>query len=379
MSAKTQKKFDYILLAAVIALVLFGLVMVYSASYYSAEQTYGDKFFFLKKQVVGAVLGGGAMVALYFTPYSFLKKVKYPALIVSLALLALVFVPGLGVSNYGAQRWIKLPGATIQPSEFAKFGFVLFAAAYMSEKPERMRTFLGMLPVLLAGGAICVLIILEPNMSITMCVGLVMLLMLFVGGIKIKHLLIVFLPALALIPVLIIMEPYRLARLAAFLNPWASPLEEGYQLIQSFYALGSGGWFGLGLFSSRQKYNFLPFAESDFIFSIIGEELGFVGCILVIIVFLIVIIRGVKIAWNAPDRFSSYLAAGIVSVIAVQLLINIAVVTGSIPPTGLPLPFISAGGSSLIVFMGGAGVLLNISKTTVPRGFGSLDKPLGNK
>jgi cell division protein FtsW len=167
---------------------------------------------------------------------------------------------------------------------------------------------------------------------------------------------------MALVPLLILMEPYRLNRLAAFLNPWASPLKEGYQLIQSFFALGSGGWFGVGLFNSRQKYNFLPFAESDFIFSIIGEELGFVGCVVVIAVFLLIIIRGFKIAVSAPDRFSCYLATGISSIIAIQLLINIAVVTGSIPPTGLPLPFLSAGSSSLLVFMAATGILLNISK-----------------
>lgn len=371
ISRRNHGKIDLVLLLAVCALSLFGILMVYSASSYSAEVTYGDKFFFLKKQVIGVILGGGSMAGLLFLDYNFLKKLKYPAIIISVILLALVFVPGLGVSNYGARRWVGLPGMTIQPSEFAKFGFVLFAAAYMAEKPDRMKTFAGMIPVLLAGGAVCVLIILEPNMSITMCVGLVMLIMLFVGGARLKHFLIILLPALALIPVLILMEPYRLARLTAFLNPWASPLDEGYQLIQSFYALGSGGWFGVGLFNSRQKYNFLPFAESDFIFSIIGEELGFVGCIIVLIVFVIVIARGVKIAWNAPDRFAGYLAAGIVSVIAVQLAINIAVVTGSIPPTGLPLPFISAGGSSLVVFMGGAGILLNISRRS--------SKSIGNK
>jgi cell division protein FtsW len=232
----------------------------------------------------------------------------------------------------------------------------------MSENRDKMKTFKGLLPVLITGGATCVLIILEPNLSITICVGLTMLTMLFVGGARLKHFILIFIPIMALVPLLILMEPYRLNRLAAFLHPWASPLKEGYQLIQSFFALGSGGWFGVGLFNSRQKYNFLPFAESDFIFSIIGEELGFVGCVVVIAVFLLIIIRGFKIAVSAPDRFGCYLATGISSIIAIQLLINIAVVTGSIPPTGLPLPFLSAGSSSLLVFMAATGILLNISK-----------------
>lgn len=192
---------------------------------------------------------------------------------------------------------------------------------------------------------------------------MVMLIMLIIGGMRAKHFLLILIPAICLVPILIIIEPYRLQRLVAFLDPWASPKEEGFQLIQSLYALGSGGLFGVGLFNSRQKYLFLPFSESDFIFSIIGEELGFVGCVLVIIIYGTIIWKGIKIALNATDRLGCYMAAGITSVIAVQLLINIAVVTGSIPPTGIPLPFMSAGGTSLMVFMGAVGILLNISKT----------------
>jgi len=205
------------------------------------------------------------------------------------------------------------------------------------------------------------LIILEPNMSITMCVVLLMLAMLFLGGMKIKHFVIIILPVLALVPILIIMEPYRMNRLTAFLNPWASPLAEGYQLIQSFYSLGSGGLFGLGLFNSRQAYLFLPFSESDFIFSIIGEELGLIGAGAVILLFIIMIARAIVISQRAQDRFGSYLASGIAAIIAIQVLINIAVVTGSIPPTGLPLPFISAGSSSLVVFLSGIGILQSVS------------------
>lgn len=208
----------------------------------------------------------------------------------------------------------------------------------------------------------CVLIILEPNMSITMCVMLLMFAMLFIGGARMKHFAFLLIPVAALVPVLIILEPYRLDRLMAFLNPWESPLEEGYQLIQSFYALGSGGLFGLGLFNSRQKYLFLPFSESDFIFSVIGEELGLFGCVMVISAYLVIIYRAVRIAKNSNDRFGCYLSAGIAAIIAIQTAINIAVVSGSIPPTGLPLPFVSAGTSSLVVFCAGIGVLLSVER-----------------
>ena len=208
----------------------------------------------------------------------------------------------------------------------------------------------------------CLLIMLEPNMSITMCVGALMLVMLLLGGMRIKHLACLIVPALLLVPVLIVIEPYRLNRLLAFLNPWASPQGEGFQLIQSLYSLGNGGLFGVGLFNSRQKYNFLPFSESDFIFSIIGEEFGFVGSVAVVLVFFILIYNGYKVALHAPNRFGFLLASGITTILAIQVLLNVAVVTGAIPPTGLPLPFISAGSTSLVVFMSAMGVVLNIAK-----------------
>lgn len=354
-------KFDIPLLIVTVILVIFGIVMVYSASMYSAEVNYGNKYYFMYKQLIGAVLGFAALFGLTLLDYRFLYKLRYIILGVSYVLLLLVFIPGLGIEVYGARRWINLPFFTLQPSEVAKFGLIIFAAAYMSKNHKRMTSFVGLLPILGVGLIMAVLIILEPNMSITMCVVLLMLTMLFIGGARLKHFLIILLPIAAMIPVLIIMEPYRLSRLVAFLNPWESPLEEGYQLIQSFYSLGSGGIFGLGLFNSRQKYLFLPFAESDFIFSIIGEELGLAGCGAVMALYIIMIARAVVISQRSTDRFGSFLAGGIAAIIAIQVLINIAVVTGSIPPTGLPLPFISAGSSSLIVFCGSIGILQSIS------------------
>ena len=358
-----KPKFDYILLACVLFLVGFGLLMIYSASSYSAKRNYGDSFFFVKKQAFGAVLGLCSMIAISFFDFRKINKwIVYSFFALGFVLLLLVFVPGIGVSSYGARRWLNLGIVSIQSSEIAKFSFIVFAAYYLSKYHKQIKKWWGFLPVLAVGGATCLLIILEPNMSITMCVGLVMLFMLFIGGVPMKYFVLLLVPAIALVPILIIIEPYRLNRLSAFLNPWASPKGEGYQLIQSLYALGSGGWFGVGLFNSRQKYLFLPFAESDFIFGVIGEELGFVGAAIIMIVFAIMIYRIIKIAAASRSRYGCYLATGFAAIIAVQMLINIAVVTGSIPPTGLPLPFISAGSTSLVVFMSAIGVVLNINK-----------------
>ena len=364
-AARPAKKREWGVVALPILVVLvaaFGVLMVYSASYYAAEKQFGDAFYFMKKQLVGFILGIVAMLAAGFFPYRNLKKLKWPALIVSLALLAAVFIPGLGVENYGATRWIGLGSITIQPSEIAKFGFIIFAAAYASEKPERMKKFTGMLPVLAAGGGICLLIIAEPNMSVTMVVGILMVAMLFLSGVKIRHFLIILLPIALAVPVLIVMEPYRLQRLYAFLDPWSSPQGEGYQLIQSLYALGNGSWLGTGLFKSMQKYRYLPFAESDFILAVIGEEFGYVGIILLFLVFGAIVFCGIRTAARCKDMFGFLTASGITAVYAIQVVINALVVSGSIPPTGLPLPLVSSGNTSLIITMAAMGVLYNISR-----------------
>lgn len=355
-------KADVVLVAAVVALVAFGVVMVYSASMYSAQVNYGNEYYYMFKQILGGALGLAAMFGCAMIDYHALAKMRYIILFVSFALLALVFVPGVGVENYGAKRWINLPFFTIQASDLAKFGFIIFAASYMAKRPRKMTSFCGMLPVVAVGGAMCVLVILEPNMSITVCLAALMLFMLFMGGARLGHIAALVLPLAAAAVVLVFLEPYRLARLTAFLDPWSSPLDEGYQLIQSFYALGSGGLFGLGLFHSRQKYLFLTFAESDFIFGVIGEELGLVGCIAVIAVFILIVVRIVRIARSASDALGCYLAGGIAALIAIQTIMNIAVVTGSIPPTGLSLPFVSAGSSSLIVFCAGVGLALGVQR-----------------
>ena len=349
----------------VTCLSAFGVLSVYSASSYVAKTQYGDSLYFVKKQLIGFVLGLAAMLLCGRLRVEKLrgKKMRWLALLLPMVLLSLVFVPGLGITNYGATRWIGIGGITLQPSELAKYGFVVFAAAYMSDNMGKLRTFKGVLPLLLAGGGICVLIMLEPNMSVTMCVALLMLAMLFLGGMKMQHFLLIFLPVLLAVPLMIAAEPYRLSRLSAFLDPWENPRGEGYQLIQSLYALGNGGWFGTGLFKSRQKYRFLPFAESDFILAIIGEELGAVGIIVLFLLSFLLIARGVKTAAHATNFFSYFTACGITLIYGIQTVINAMVVSGSIPPTGLPLPLISSGNTSLIITMASFGVLYSISKS----------------
>ena len=352
---------DVPLLVCTAGMAAFGCVMVYSASSYVGEVLYDDAFFFLTKQLVGGAIGLLAMVAAAFVPYKKLAALKYPLAALAAMLLALVFVPGIGVTNYGATRWIGLGSLTIQPSEIAKYAFVLFAAAHFAKNYGRARSFKGVAPVLALGVVYCVLIIAEPNMSITMCVGLLMLALVFLSGTNLKTFAVMLVPCVVAVPVLIALEPYRLERLSAFIDPWASPRDEGYQLIQSLYALGNGGWLGVGLFNSTQKYRFLPFAESDFIMSVMGEELGFIGLIAFFAVCLFMIWRGIAIARRCTQPFGYLLAAGITLVYGIQVAVNALVVSGCIPPTGLPLPLISSGNTSLVITMASMGVLYNIS------------------
>lgn len=355
-------KGDYLLLIAVVLLSVVGTIFIYSASNYSALATYNNAFYFVNKQVLGILIGIGAMIFTACYDYNKLSKFYIPLAVVTIILLVLVFIPGIGVENYGARRWIGFGGFTLQPSEVAKFSLILFSATYVKNKPEKINTFSGILPILLYGLVLCGLIITEPNMSITVCVALLMITLLFVSGMKIKHLMLLLVPAFILGCVLIIIEPYRLNRLMAFINPWSSPKGEGYQLLQSLYALGSGGWFGVGLFNSRQKYAFLPFAESDFILSVIGEEIGFIGLVFFFMLLAFIVFRGLRIAKKSKNIFGFMLAVGITMIFGIQVIINALVVTGSIPPTGLPLPLVSSGNTSIIIFMAEMGILFNVSK-----------------
>lgn len=352
--------FDKPLAVSAAVLSCIGLLFIYSASSYSAELQYGDAFRYVETQAVALTLGVAAMFAVSFVRPERIKKYSFVLFAVGVALLAAVFVPGFGVESYGAKRWINLGFFTVQPSEYAKFAMVAFLAAFAAKKG--VGTFPRALVFLATAGLVCLLLLLEPNMSVTICVGAAAFVLLFAAGAKPTHLAVILVPVVALGIALIVAEPYRVRRLLAFLDPWSSPLDEGYQLIQSYYALGSGGLFGVGLFNSRQKYLFLPFAESDFILSVIGEETGFFGVLGVLALFAVIIVRGTLIAARARDRYSCYLAAGITALLALQTLMNVAVVCGAVPPTGLPLPFVSAGGSSLVCYFAAVGALLSVSR-----------------
>lgn len=356
-----QRKNSIIILICTLILAIFGCVMVYSASKYAATTQYGNEFFYLKKQIMGVAIGLVGLIICSFLNHKIYKKFYWIFYFIGLAFLLLVFIPGLGKSSYGATRWIGFGSFTMQPSEISKFCLVFFLAGYLCDS-DKLSQVKHILITLSLGGIYCVLIMLEPNMSITMCVAFTLIFMLFIGGMRLKVFGIMIVPAIVLVVGLILLEPYRLNRLVAFIDPWKNPLDEGYQLIQSLYAIGSGGVWGVGLFNSRQAELFLPFSESDFIFSIIAEELGFVGCVALCLVFLFLIINIFKVGMKANNKFSAFLCFGIAAVVAIQTILNIAVVTGSIPPTGLPLPFISAGSTSLLVFMSAIGVVLNVDR-----------------
>lgn len=358
-----QKHISLTIIICTFLLSAFGCLMVYSASKYSAAVNYGDEFFYLKKQIIGVVLGFVGLVLTRLINHRIYKKFYWIFYFVGVIMLLLVFIPGISRTSYGATRWIGIGSFTIQPSEIAKFCLVFFLAGFLADG-DRLNSAKNIIFTLALGGIYCLLIMLEPNMSITMCVAFTLIFMLFIGGMRLRVFAILIIPAILLVVVLILIEPYRLNRIVAFLDPWKNPLDEGYQLIQSLYAIGSGGVWGVGLFNSRQAELFLPFSESDFIFSIIAEELGFVGCLILVAVFALLIINIFKVGMRANNKFSAYTCFGIGAIISIQVILNIAVVTGSIPPTGLPLPFISAGSTSLFVFLSAIGVVLNVDRIT---------------
>ena len=357
---------DYSILFSCILLVCIGVVMVYSASYYFSQlPPYNDAELYMWKQLRGALVGLVLMIFMMYFDYHKLEKLRYIGLIGSLGLLGLVLIPGVGVSANGATRWLDIAGMSFQPSELAKFALILFTASLLARRKEQVKLFSRvMLPVLIVLGAFCALIYLQPNFSTIICLALLTVVLLFVGGVRLLHL-----GALGGVAAvggvyMMLQEGYRENRIFSYLDPWTNKSDGGYQLVQSLYALGAGGLFGVGFGYSKQKMLFLPYRESDFIFSIIGEELGFVGAVAILCLFFFLIWRGVRVALKAPDLFGCLLAAGIVAVITIQVVINVLVVTVTIPPTGVPLPFLSAGGTSVSIFMAAIGILLNISRQT---------------
>ncbi|MGB7605618.1 MAG: stage V sporulation protein E [Lutisporaceae bacterium] len=363
MPAKKSNNMDFTLLITVLILLAIGVSMVFSASSISSQLKYDDQYYFLKSQGAYAILS--IIVMLFFSRvnYKILGRLAPLIVAVSFVLLLLVFVPGIGLKLNGANRWIDVGITTMQPSEFAKFALVLYMAKSISNKKDKIKSFTqGVLPYILLMGAYCFLIVIEPNKSMAIIFVLLTFTVLFSAGAKIWHLAIWGLPIIPAGIYIIKSEEYSLARITGYLDPWADPLGTGFQAIQSLLALGSGGIFGLGLGNSRQKFFYIPEPQNDFIFSIIGEELGFIGTVTIIILFLLLIWRGMRIAMHSPDTFGCLLATGIVSMIGIQVALNIAVATVSIPTTGVSLPFISAGGTSLLFVMVNMGILLNISR-----------------
>ncbi len=357
---------DYAILLTVTLLCAFGLVMVFSASYYYAQNTAStnyDGYYYIRKQAVYLALGYPTMILLSFFDYKRLEGFKVIGMLISLVLLVAVLIFGHELN--GAKRWLVIAGQSIQPSEVAKFGMMLYMCAFMSKKHAVMKSFkYGMLPMLLVIGVVCGLVMLQPNMSMAVIMGMLGYALLFVGGCDGKQMILLLIAAIGAFVLLAVIEPYRLERLTSFTDPWKDPLRTGYQLIQSFYAIGSGGLFGRGLNNSRQKLLFLTYGESDFIFAVVCEELGFFGALAILLAYGFIIYRGIRVALRCRDRFGSLLAAGITVVFAIQIFVNIGVVTGAFPTTGQALPFISAGGSSMVIFLAAMGVLLNISRST---------------
>jgi cell division protein FtsW len=346
----------------VFILLSIGLIMVFSASSVADLAYQNDAYYTFKRQLAWAGIGFLAMLFMMNFDYHKLKHFAKPLLIISFILLVVVL---LLPEKHNVHRWIGVGNTSlnVQPSEIAKFSIILYLAYSMEKKREKIKSMLyGVLPYVLVGGVMFGLILVEPNLSVAGTVLIVVFLMLVIAGARKRHLTLLTLMGSAAAVIFTVSEEYRYQRLTAFLDPWKDPLKSGYQAIQSLLALGSGGLVGAGLGKSHQKFFYIPEPQNDFIFAIIGEELGFLGASIVLLLFLILIWRGIKVAINAPDTFGGLLAAGITSVIAVQTIINVAVATSSMPVTGIPLPFISYGGSSLSFMMMAIGILLNISR-----------------
>jgi len=355
----------FVLLAMDIsALVVVGLVMVLSASSVQALRDFGSSWVVFQRQAMWMFIGGIALLIALRVDYRRWQKPAVPLVFVALGLLLVVLVPGLGVSVRGSSRWIGTGQFRIQPSEFAKLAILLFTADLLARRGSKGDVRRALRPVLLVAGFAAVLVMAQPDMGTTLVLSCIVLSLLFVGGVELRTLGGVLGVAAGGALLLGLVESYRRARLFTFLHPWKDAGNTGYQIVQSLVGLASGHWTGLGLGASRAKWGFLPNAYTDFIFAIIGEELGLIGTLLVIGLFVAFAVFGVRTALKAPDRFGALLAAGITAWVVGQALINIGAVIGVLPVTGVPLPFISFGGSSLVITMGAAGILLNIARQT---------------
>lgn len=356
--------FDTPLLLAVLLLTGIGIVMVYSASSAIANNSYGNGYLFIKKQALSAAMGCLMMLGTAMTPYRVYRRLAYIFIGFSAVLIILTQIPGIGHSAGGASRWIKLGAFSVQPSEIARLSMIIYLAYSLTKKQEFIKDFsIGFLPHVIFFLVFAILIMFQPDFGSVAILGMITWIMMFVGGVSIVHLILSLLPAIPVGIFVMVSASYRMERLVSFLDPWKYRSDEGYQIVNSLMAFGSGGVLGKGLGNGYQKLFYLPEPHTDFIFSVIGEELGLLGVLAIIAVFAVVIFRGISIARNTEDRFGSLLATGIVTSLGLQVCINMGVAMGLLPPKGLALPFLSYGGSSLIINMAATGILINIART----------------
>ncbi len=357
---------DWLLFLSTSILVLFGFIMVYSASFPEGYYYFrGDGFFFLRKQVMAGLAGMAALIIASFIDYRIYRKLNKLMFVLAILATVLLFT-AYGTEAYGAVRWIDIGGLNIQPSDIIKIAAVMYVAYYLEKNAQRIRTFKkGYVPIAVLIFFFCGTIALQRDLSTTFVLAMTLGVMYFCAGANLLHIAMTAFMAISVTSYLIINESYRMVRVISFTDPFRYRSTYGYQVVQSLLALGTGGLFGMGLGQSRQKFFYIPLAYNDFIFAVIGEELGFVGAFGVILFFVVLVWRGLRIAINASDLFGTFLAMGITCLIGIQAAVHIAVVSSSMPPTGIVLPFISAGGTSLLINMASIGVLLNISKNSV--------------
>ncbi|GAF66169.1 stage V sporulation protein E [Bacillus sp. TS-2] len=360
---KQKQAPDYFLLFIILALLTIGMVMVYSASEAWASYRFDDSFFFAKRQLFFAAVGVIFMFVIMNIDYWNWKSLSKIMLIICFVLLVIVLIPGVGLVRGGARSWLGVGAFSIQPSEFMKMAMIIFLAKYLSMNQKKITSFKkGLLPTLSLVMVAFAMIMLQPDLGTGAVMVATCIVMIFVSGARTKHFVMLgFIGVLGFVG-LIISAPYRIKRITSFLDPWSDPLGAGFQIIQSLYAIGPGGLMGMGLGESRQKYFYLPEPQTDFIFAILAEELGFIGGLIVLVLFGLLFWRGIRIALGAQDLFGSLLSVGIISMVAIQVMINIGVVIGLFPVTGITLPLLSYGGSSLTLMLLSLGVLLNISR-----------------
>lgn len=360
-----MKKYNKLLLLAVILISLFGLLMIYSSSNIWAEYKYNDPYKYLKSQAIFIIIGYILMIIISKFPYQNYKKLANIIFLTCTIMLILVLIPGIGTVRNGSRSWFGIGSLGLQPSEFAKLGLIIFTSKYLANNTKELKNIKkGVLPILGVLLLIFGLIMLEPDFGTGVVIVMTIIVLLFISGVKINFFIKIGILGLLGVIILILIAPYRLERIISFINPWTDPLGSGFQIIQSLYAIGPGGLLGLGFGNSIQKHFYLPEPQTDFIFAIISEEFGFLGVLIISTLFITIIYSGLKISMRCQDNFGKFLAFGITFGLAFQTILNLMVVVGLLPVTGVTLPFLSYGGSSLLISLINIGILLNIDKNS---------------